>query len=99
MLSVADMTLTGPASLLVSCFDGAGPRGDKLLCLTHSSQPKTVEVGKIVTGAMPTLALYEGMSSEILKAATRRGQRLATTFVTGPSVLKTGRHQVDIQGS
>ena len=89
--SEADITLTGLASLFVICFDGARPRGNKLLFLIHRCQPKTVEVGKVVTGATPTLALYEGMSSEILKAATRRGQRLATTFVTCPRVLTGGK--------
>lgn len=90
MFPAADMTLTGLVSLLVGCFDGAGPRCGKLLSLTHSSQPKTVEVGKVVTGASCTLALYEGVSPEILKAATRRRQRLATAFITCPCVLHTG---------
>lgn len=87
LLSEADVTLTGPASLLFRCLDGARPRGDKLLSLTNSSQPKTVEVGKVVTGAACTLTLYEGVSPEILKAATRRSQRLATALITCPCVL------------
>lgn len=70
----ADMTVTGLVSLLLSCFDGAGLRCDELLSLTHSSQPKTVEVGEVVTGTSCTLALYKGVSSEILEAATRRCQ-------------------------
>lgn len=82
------MTLTGLASLLVGCLDGARTRGDKLLCLTNSSQPKTVEIGKVVTGTAGTLALYDGVSPEVLKAATRRTQRLATTLITSPCVLK-----------
>lgn len=93
MFPKADMALTRLVSLMVSCFDGAGLRCDKLLCLTHSSQPKTVEVGKVVTGTSGTLALYKGLSSEILKAATRRCQRLTTTFITCPSVLNTKRQQ------
>lgn len=87
------MTLTGLVSLLVGCFDGGG-----LLLWTHSSQPITVEVGKVVTGSSCTLALYDRMSSEILEAAARRGQRLATTSVAGPCVLRTGSQQVDIHG-
>lgn len=86
MFSEADMTLTGLASLLVGCLDGARTRGDKLLCLTNSSQPKTVEIGKVVTGTAGTLALYDGVSPEVLKAATRRTQRLATTLITSPCV-------------
>lgn len=66
------MTLTGLVSLLVGRLQGARCRGYELLCLTNSSQPKTVEVGKVVTGATRTLALYEGVSPEILKAAPRR---------------------------
>lgn len=90
------MTLTGLVSLLLSCFDGARPLGDELICLTNSSQPKTVEVGKVVTGTPRTLALYEGVSSEVLKAASRRGQRLAASFITCSCVLKTGRQLVNI---
>lgn len=82
------MTLTGLASLFVGCIDGARARGDELLCLTHSSQPKTVEVGKVVTGATRTLALYEGLSPEILQTATSRSQRLATSLITCPCVQK-----------
>lgn len=84
------MTLTGHASLFVSCFDGAGLGSDKLVCLAHSCQPKTVEVGKIVTRASCALALYEWMSSEILKAAARGGKRLAAAFVARAGVLRTG---------
>lgn len=94
----ADMTLTGLVSLLLSSFDGAGLQCDKLLSLTHSSQPKAVEVGKVVTGSLCTLALYKRVSSEILKAATRRCQRLATTFITCSSVLNTERQQEQSQG-
>lgn len=90
------MTLTGLASLLVGCLDGARPRGDKLLRLTNGSQPKTVEVGKVVTGATRSLALYEGVSSEILHAATRRRQRLAAALITCPGVLKRKVQQVHI---
>lgn len=82
------MTLTGLAALLVGCLDGARSGGDKLLCLTNSSQPETVEVGKVVTGTTCTLALYEGVSPEILKAATGRRQRLSTALITCPCVLK-----------
>lgn len=64
------MTLTGLVSLLVSSFDGARSRGDELFCLTHCSQPKTVKVGKVMTGASTSLALYVGLSSEIFEAAT-----------------------------
>lgn len=85
------MTLTGLLSLFVSCFDGAGLGSDKLLCLAHSCQPKTVEVGEVVTRAARSLALYKGMSSEILKAATRGGQRLSAAFVACPGVLGTRR--------
>ena len=88
------MTLTGLAPLLVRCLDGARPLGDKLFCWTNSSQPKTVEVGKVVTGPARTLALYEGVSSEILKAAARGRKRLATTLITGPCVLKRKGKQV-----
>lgn len=51
------MTLTGLASLFLGCFKGARPRGDKLIVLTHSGQPKTVEVGKVVAGTSCPLAL------------------------------------------
>lgn len=88
MFSEADMTLTGLAPLLVSCLDSARSRGDKLLSQINSSQPKTVEVGEVVTGTTRTLALYKGVSPEILKAATRRSQRLSTALVTCPCVLK-----------
>lgn len=60
------MTLTGHLSLFVCCFDGARPRGDELICLNNRSQPKTVDVGKVVTGTLCTLALNEGVSSEVL---------------------------------
>ena len=92
------MTLTSPVSLLVGCFDGVLLGGDELICLTNSSQPKTVEVGKVVTGTLRTLALYEGVSSEVFKAATRRGQRLAATLITCSCVLKTGMQLVTIKG-
>lgn len=88
------MTLTGLAALAVGCLDGARSRDDKLLCLTNSSQPKAVEVGKVVTGTTRTLALYKGVSPEILKAATRRSQRLATAFITCPCVLKGKRRKL-----
>lgn len=88
MFSEADMTLAGLAPLLVSCLDSARSRGDKLLCRTNSSQPKTVEVGKVVTGSTRTLALNKGLSPEILKAATGRRQRLPTTLIACPCVLK-----------
>lgn len=70
----ADITLAGFASLLVSCFNGVRRCGGKLLCQIHSSQPKTVQVGKVVTGAPRSLALNEGVSSEILEAATGGSQ-------------------------
>jgi len=82
------VTLADLAPLLVGCLDGAGPLGDELLRLADSGQPKTVEVGKVVTRAARTLALYEGVSSEILQAASRRSQRLATTLIPCPCVLK-----------
>lgn len=88
LFSEADVTLTGLLSLLVSCLDGARFGGDKLLCWTNSSQPKTVEVGKVVTRTTCTLALNEGVSPEILKTAARRSQRLATTLITCSCVLK-----------
>lgn len=94
----ADLTPTGHLSLFVCCFDGAMPRGDELIWLINRSQPKTVEVGKIVTGTLRTLALYEGVSSEVLQAATRRGQRLATTFITSSCMLNTGGQLVTIKG-
>lgn len=72
--SVADITLAGPVSLLVACFDGARICGYELLCWAYSSQPITIEIGKVVTGTPCPLALNEGMSSEILKAATSRSQ-------------------------
>lgn len=97
MFSEADMTLTGLVSLFFGCLDGARLLGDKLLCLTNSSKPKTVEVGKVVTGTARTLALYEGVSPEILKAATGRSQRLASTLITCPCVLKRKRQQVHIR--
>ena len=87
------MTLAGLASLFVGCFDGAGSRDDELLCLTHSSQPKAVEVGEVVTGASLALAFYEGVSPEILEAAAGGGQRLATAINTFPCVLRTGRQR------
>lgn len=39
-----------------------------------------------MTGTTRALALYKGVSSEILKAATRRSQRLATALITCPCV-------------
>jgi len=57
-------------SLLFGCFDGARLWSDKLLRLTHGCQPKTIEVGEVVTGALRTLAFNEGVSSEILQTAT-----------------------------
>lgn len=88
MFAEADMTPTGPAALLVGRLNGARSRGDKLLRLTNSSQPKTVKVGKVVTGPTCTLALYEGVSPEILKAATRGCQRLPSTLIPCSSVLR-----------
>lgn len=90
------MTVTALGSLFIICFYGARSRGNKLLCLIHSSQPKTVEVGKVVAGTSHALALDEGMSSKILQAAARRGQRLATASITCPCVLKTVMQKADI---
>lgn len=73
-MSEADITLAGFAALLVGCFNGVRCYRCKLPCPAHSGQPKTVQVGKVVTGAPCTLALNEWVSSEILKAATRGAQ-------------------------
>lgn len=80
------MTLTCFMSLLISCFDSPGCGGFKLLSLTHSSQPKTVQICKVMAGISCTLALYERMSPEILEAATCRSQRLAPALITCPCV-------------
>lgn len=82
------MTLTGLATLFVCSFDGARSRGEELLCLTNSSQPKTIQVGKVMTRTARTLALDDGVSAEIFKAATGGCQRLSTTLITGPCVLE-----------
>lgn len=82
------MTLTGPAALPVGCLDGARIWDDELLRVTNSGQPKTVEVGKVVTGTPCTLALYDWVSPEILEAATGRRQRLSTTLIACSRALK-----------
>lgn len=76
------MTLTCFTSLLIRCLDSPGCRCVKLLSLTHSSQPKTVQICKVVAGTSCTLALYERMSPEILETASCRSQRLAPALIT-----------------
>lgn len=87
MFPEADVTLTGLSTLPLSGLDGARPLGDKLLRLADGGQPKTIDVGKVVTRAACTLALYDGVSSEILEAASGRSQRLAAPLITCPCVL------------
>lgn len=81
------MTLTGLSALLFTCLQGPRTRDDKLLKLTNSYQPKTVQVGKVVAGVACTLALNDGVSPEILKAAPSRCQRLSAALVPCSSVL------------
>lgn len=81
------MTLTGLSALLFTCLEGPRTRDDKLLQLTNSYQPKTVQVSKVVAGIARTLALNDGVSPEILEATTSRCQRLSAALVTCSSVL------------
>lgn len=60
------MTQTGLTALSVRCLNGARSWGHKLLCLRNGSQPKAVEVVKVVAGSLWALALDDGVSPKIL---------------------------------
>lgn len=90
------MTLAGPAALIFTRFEGPKTWDDKLLRLTNSYQPKTVQVGKVMAGIACTLALNDGVSPEVLEAATSRCQRLSAALVTRSSVLTDNNPSVKL---
>lgn len=92
----ADVTLAGPSALILTCFEGLRTWDDKLLQLTNSYQPKTVQAGKVMAGIACTLALNDGVSPEVLEAATSRCQRLSAALVTCSSVLTDNNPSVKL---
>lgn len=81
------MALTGLSALIFTCLEGPRTRYDKLLRLTNSNEPETVQVGKVMAGVACTLALNDGVGPKVLEAAASRCQRLSTALVTCSSVL------------
>ena len=53
----------------------------------HAGQPVAVDVGEVVAGAARALALHERLRPEVLQAAARGCQRLATALVSCARVL------------
>lgn len=84
----ADLAAADFGALLASLQGLLVRRIDELLVEIHGGEPEAVLVGKVVAGALGSVALDERRRTEILQAGARRHQGLTATLCAGGRVLQ-----------